>query len=142
MDQLINQVWGGARSEGQGPSQPLLAPVNLVESADGFEVTVDLPGVKPEDVQVEVHEGQLIVSGERKSEAKTEGKTFHRVERRYGAFRRVLGLPTAVNDQAITADYSDGVLKVHLPKSEKVKPTRIQVNAQNQSSSAGQGSRS
>ncbi|MFO0913233.1 MAG: Hsp20/alpha crystallin family protein [Pirellulales bacterium] len=127
MDQLLHQFWGQGEGRGQGPAQPMLTPINLVETEQGYEVTVDLPGVKAEDVHVEIHEGQLVVSGERKSEAKEEGKTFHRVERRYGTFRRVVSLPTTINEQAISAEYTDGVLKVHLPKSEKLKPTRIQV---------------
>lgn len=130
-DHLVQNFLGNGNEEGRnnvvGPR--LLAPVNLAETEAGYEVTVDLPGVKAEEVNVEVNDGQLTISGERKSEEKQEGKTYHRVERRYGAFRRVVNLPASVDEAKISAQYTDGVLRIHLPKSEKVKPTRIQVSA-------------
>ena len=101
---------------------------NLAETEKGYELTLDLPGVDPAEVSVELNDDQLIVSGERKSEETEEGKTFHRVERRYGKFRRALTIPAPVNEDAITAAYQDGVLTVLLPKSEKVKPKKISIN--------------
>ena len=104
---------------------------NLSETETGYELTLDLPGVQPEDVTVELNDGQLLVAGERKSETEAAGKTFHRIERRYGQFRRVVSIPAAIDEDHITADYRDGVLTVSLPKSEKIKPKRITVNAGN-----------
>ena len=76
---------------------------------------------------------RLIISRAREicrkiAEADEKGKTFHRIERRYGKFRRVVTIPVPVDEEKITADYSEGVLKVNVPKSEKVKPKRIPVN--------------
>jgi len=102
---------------------------NLAETESAYELTVDLPGVNADDVSVELNEGKLIVSGERKSETEEDGKTFHRIERSYGKFRRVLTIPVPVNEEDISAEYRDGVLNVTLPKSEKVKVRRIQVSA-------------
>ena len=100
---------------------------NLAETESGYELTLDLPGINADEVSVELNDGQLIVSGERKSGVE-DGKTYHRVERRYGKFRRVLAIPAPVNEDAITADYKDGVLSVVLPKVEKVKPKKIAIN--------------
>jgi len=104
---------------------------NLAETETTYELTLDLPGVNPDDVTVELNEGKLVVAGERKSETEESGKTFHRVERRYGHFRRVLSIPAPVDEDGIVAEYRDGVLKVTLPKNEKVKVKRIQVNKAN-----------
>jgi HSP20 family protein len=92
-------------------------------------VTVDLPGVKPEDVCVELHDNQPKISGNRNTEDEPKGRTYHRVERPSGEFRRVIALPVPVDEAKIEADFHQGVLKVLLPKSEKVKPTRIAVKA-------------
>ena len=101
---------------------------NLVETEENYELTLDLPGVNPDDVTVELNDGQLVVAGERKSEAEETGKTFHRVERRYGQFRRVVAIPAPVDEDKITADYRAGVLTVSLPKSQKAKTRKFIVN--------------
>jgi HSP20 family protein len=103
--------------------------LNVAESDNAYEVTVDLPGVKPEDVSVELHENQVTISGKREVEHEETGRTFHRIECRSGEFRRVVALPVPVDETKISADYHQGVLKVVLPKSEKVKPTRITVKS-------------
>ena len=103
--------------------------LNMCENATGYEVSVDLPGMKPEDVSVEVHENQLTISGKREVEKEETGKTFHRLERRSGEFRRVINLPAAVDAAKISANYEQGVLRVTLPKSEKLKPTRISIQS-------------
>ena len=104
---------------------------NLAETETGYELTLDLPGVDPNDVTVEAHDGQLTVAGERKSETEEAGKTFHRVERRFGQFRRVVSIPAPVDEEKIAANYRNGVLTVSLPKSEKLKPKRITVSTTN-----------
>ena len=100
---------------------------NLSETETGYELTLDLPGVNPEDVTVELNDGELSITGDRKSESEESGKTFHRIERQYGKFRRVVSIPVPVDEEKITADYAGGVLTVTVPKSEKIKPKRIPV---------------
>jgi len=100
---------------------------NVAETEKGMEVTVELPGVKPEDVRVELHGGELWITGEKKEEKVENGKTFHRIERRYGEFRRVIPLPTTVDKEKITAEYKEGVLKVEVAKTEEAIPKRIEV---------------
>lgn len=101
--------------------------LDLVETESAFEVKVDLPGLKPQDVHVELKNGQLWVSGEMKEEKEEEGKTFHRVERRYGEFRRVLPLPTDVKEDEIEAKFADGVLRIAVPKVEAAKAKQIEI---------------
>jgi HSP20 family protein len=102
---------------------------NLAETATDLELTGELPGVKPEDGHVELHDGELWVTGEMKDETEEKGKTFHKVERRYGEFRRVLPLPAEADKEKVEARLTDGVLKVLIPKTEKARPKAIPVKA-------------
>ena len=125
MDSLVQHLFG---DENRAAARENFAPsMNVSETELQYEVSADLPGIKPEEVSVELHEGQVTISGKRESEKEETGKTFHRIERQYGEFRRTIALPLPVDEQKITAAYKDGVLTVVLPKSEKVKPTRIPV---------------
>ncbi|MDY0165104.1 MAG: Hsp20/alpha crystallin family protein [Thermoguttaceae bacterium] len=94
-----------------------------------YEITLDLPGLKPDEVNVELKENQLWVSGERRHEAEEKGKTYHRIERAYGQFRRVIPLASQVKTDAIEAEYHDGVLRITVPKSEAAQPKRIEVKS-------------
>jgi HSP20 family protein len=110
------------------PTKEDFAPeADVIETAGRYDVKVELPGMKPEDVKVEIEEGHLIIQGTKQEEKKEEGKTFHRVERRFGEFRRVLPLPGAVNDEQVTAQFKDGVLTVAIPKAEGATAKRIEV---------------
>jgi len=100
---------------------------NIAETDKTVEVSMDLPGMKPEEVKVEMHEGQLWITGERKEEKEEKGKTWHRVERRSGQFRRVLSLPTNVDAERVDAKLADGVLHVTLPKAAGATAKSIQV---------------
>jgi len=101
--------------------------VNVAETPEALEVTVDLPGMKPEDFHVDLHHGELWITGEKKEEKEEKGKTWHRMERRYGEFRRVIPVPENVNREKIMAEYKEGVLKVAIPKKEAMKPHKIEV---------------
>ena len=102
---------------------------NVAETENELEMTVELPGVKPEDVHVELHDGELWVRGEMKNETEEKGKTFHKVERRYGEFRRVLPLPAAADKEKVDARLTNGVLKIVVPKVEKARPKAVEVKA-------------
>jgi HSP20 family protein len=101
--------------------------VDVVETDNAFEVTVDLPGMKPEEVKVEMKEGELWITGKREEEKEEKGKTYHRVERRHGEFRRVMGLPGAIDGDKVTAKYENGVLRIAVPKAEAAKVKHIEV---------------
>ncbi|MBI82709.1 MAG: heat-shock protein Hsp20 [Planctomycetaceae bacterium] len=101
--------------------------INVSETNTHYEVTAELPGMKPEDIHVELNEGQLSISGERQAEAKGEGETFHRLESLYGQFRRVIAVPDTINAENIDAQFQHGLLSISLPKSEREVPKRIDI---------------
>jgi len=104
-----------------------LPEANIVETERAVEVAIELPGMKPEEVKVEIKEGALWVTGEKKEEKEEKGKTFHRMERRAGMFRRMLPLPVEVVEEKVDAKFEAGVLKITLPKAERVVPKRIEI---------------
>src|SRR5215207_9969465 len=97
------------------------------EDKDKYVVSVELPGMKKEDINVTVHDGVLTVSGERKSEKDVKEGTVHRTERYYGKFSRSVSLPSAVKADKVAAAYRDGILTVEIPKAEEAKPRQIDV---------------
>lgn len=104
------------------------APAVDIQETDGeYVIKADLPEVKKDDVKVEFEEGVLTVQGERKQEKEEKGKRFHKVERAYGKFVRRFALPTEVDAARVSAEFKEGVLNVHLPKSPNGKPKAIAV---------------
>ncbi|ALA58506.1 Hsp20/alpha crystallin family protein [Nitrospira moscoviensis] len=101
--------------------------VDISETDGEYLIKAELPEVKKEDVKVTVENGVLTLQGERRQEKEEKGKKFHRVERSYGSFVRSFTLPESVEEGGVKAEYKDGVLNLHLPKSEKVKPKAIEV---------------
>jgi HSP20 family protein len=102
--------------------------LDVCEDKDNFVIRAELPGLKREDIEVSLHDGALIISGERKFEKKEEGVEVHRQERFHGKFQRALTLPEPVAADKVKADYRDGVLTVTLPKTEAAKPRKIDVS--------------
>ena len=110
-DEMIHQPWGFCRDiRGWNPS------VDLYETAEAFILEADLPGVKPEDVKVEMEDGDLVLQGSRTLEKDHGGSRFHTMERCSGQFVRRMKLPQSVNKEAIEAEFKEGVLRVTLPK--------------------------
>ncbi len=103
--------------------------VDITEDDKEYLVKADLPEVKKEDVKVTVENGVLAITGERKFEKEEKDKKYHRIERSYGNFLRSFTLPDGADGSKVSAEFKDGVLKVHLPKSEKVKPKSVEVKA-------------
>ena len=104
--------------------------VDIKEEVDKFVIHADIPGVKPEDIEVSMEAGVLTVKGEKESEAKTEKEGYKRVERTYGSFYRRFSLPDTADGDAINAKCKHGVLEITIPKREAVKPKRISVAAE------------
>ncbi|MCW5554399.1 MAG: Hsp20/alpha crystallin family protein [Verrucomicrobiae bacterium] len=102
--------------------------LDVFEDNDNFVVTVELPGMKKEDIEVSLHEGAVSISGERKSETKHEGAEVYRAERYVGRFHRTVTLPSPVAPDKVKAHYKDGVLTVTLAKTEEAKPKQIDVS--------------
>ncbi|MBF0443538.1 MAG: Hsp20/alpha crystallin family protein [Oligoflexales bacterium] len=99
-----------------------------LEENDRFvKLSVDLPGVKKEDINIETKDGRLVISGERKSEKKDDGKSGSYYFRSYGKFRKEFTLDRVYNPEAIEASYNNGVLEIAIPKAEEVKSKRIEI---------------
>ena len=101
--------------------------VDISEDEKEYVIKAEIPEMKKEEIKINVHDDVLSISGERKYEKEEKGKKYHRVERAYGSFLRSFTLPEDADGSKVTAEYKDGVLKVHLAKSEKVKPKAIEV---------------
>jgi HSP20 family protein len=111
------------------PERGFAPSANVAETEKGYEVTMDLPGIDPKHLVVEIREGSLWVSGERREEKDEKGKTLHRMERHYGAFRRVVPFELPVNREKVEAEYRDGVLKITVAKMPEAETKRIEVKA-------------
>jgi HSP20 family protein len=101
--------------------------MDIEETEHEYLMKADLPDVRKEDVKVGIQNGILSVEGERKQEKEDKNKTYHRVERVYGKFVRRMTVPTDVDEQKVGAEFKNGVLTVHLPKSAAAKPKTIDV---------------
>jgi len=101
--------------------------VDVLEDEHNFNLKVEVPGIEQKDLNIEVENFTLTVSGERKFEKEVKEENFHRIERRYGNFSRSFTLPNTVETENISADYSNGVLSVVLPKRAEAKPKQIKV---------------
>ena len=107
---------------------PEWAPlVDISEDDKEYLIKAELSEVKKEDVKVTAEEGTLIIMGERKFEKEEKGKKYHRVERSYGSFGRTFSLPDDASPGKVSAEFKEGVLTVHLAKTQKAKPTQIEV---------------
>ncbi len=117
-------------TSGEGAGR-LIPKMDIAETDTAYEVTADLPGVEEKDVDVSVSEGVLRIRGECKSEKEEKKKNYHRIERSFGRFERVIALPEGVDQDKIAATFKQGVLHVALPKSAKAKEaaTKIEVKA-------------
>jgi HSP20 family protein len=102
---------------------------DISESKEHYLVSFDMPGVKKEDIKIEVHENKLVISGERNQSHKMDNENFVHHERRYGQFNRSFSLPETINASHIEAHYEDGVLHVALPKVEEVKGRTIEIQS-------------
>ena len=104
-----------------------LPAVDIAEDDKEYTIKVELPGVNKEDVRVSVEGGVLSITGERKAEKEEKNKKYHRIERSYGSFARSFTLPEGAAGDKVSAEFKDGVLRVHLPKDEEAKRKSIEV---------------
>ena len=129
MSPMLAHALGLHTQQASGPATTTAwAPaLDISERKDAYLVTVELPGLKPEDLDITMEDGLLTIQGERQFTQESSEQQFHRVERRYGAFRRSITLPAHVTAEGIQASFEDGVLQILVPKAEEAKPKRIQV---------------
>lgn len=129
-DSLLGRTVGTVLRNGN--TEKFTPSLDVAETPEGFSVSVDLPGVNPDDVKLEMHDGKLTISGTRhgvteKGAAEKSDKNFHRVERVSGNFFRVISLPGKVDIEKIDASYEHGVLHIMLPKVAEQQPKKIQI---------------
>jgi HSP20 family protein len=105
----------------------MLPSLDLSETPNTLEVRMDMPGMKAEEIDIQLNNGILTMSGERKEEKEEKGKTFHHIEGRDGSFSRSVTLPAAVAEDKVDAQYHDGVLTITLQKTEEAKSRKIKV---------------
>jgi len=129
MDELMDQFslrWGGDGRMIEGMSIPA---IDISETDSEVRLTVDVPGMKAEEINVDVSGQTVRIRGEHKEEKEEKGRTYHRIERRSGSVYRSVDLPCAVKEDKVSAEYKDGVLTVTLPKSEAAKSHKVEVKA-------------
>lgn len=126
MDRLFEGLTGGSRRE---PRAGLFPLTNVTEDAENFYVRAELPGVKPDDLDISITGHGLSISGDRKIPSENEKATYHRRERDEGKFSRMIDLGAAVDAEKVEAHCTDGVLTVVLPKAESAKPKQITVRS-------------
>lgn len=123
---------GAQETTGNGGKEALTVTqwsplVDITEEEKEYLIKAELPDMKTEDVRLTVENGVLTISGERKFEKEEKGRKYHRIERAYGSFVRSFSLPEDANGSKVTADFKNGVLRVHLPKSVKATPKAIEI---------------
>jgi HSP20 family protein len=129
MNRLFNAFFDTPTgSVANGGARRWLPPMDLVETDDHFVLRADLPGLAEGDVNVELEDNVLTVSGERKAEHESRKEGYYRIERASGSFQRSLTLPEGVNAEAIEASFDKGVLEVRIPKPEERKPRKVAIS--------------
>lgn len=127
MNQLFEDFFGRMPTRkmfSEGFWAPLM---DIEETKDDILVKAELPGMKKEEVKIQINNDVLSITGERKREEETREKTYHRIERAYGKFQRMIRLPTEVDASKVKATFENGVLTIRLPKSEQAKPKEIAI---------------
>jgi HSP20 family protein len=139
MNRLFDSFFG--RREGaaaNGYARRWIPAMDLVETEDELVLRADLPGLDRDDIEIEVKDSVLTVSGERKAEHEEKGEGFYRVERASGRFSRSLDLPQGIEPTGVDASFDRGVLEVRIPKPEERKPTRVEIKAGSRKASGGE----
>jgi HSP20 family protein len=130
-ESLMNDLWRNwpTRFEGEGMGAMLRPAMDVVEDDNTLTVRLDLPGMSPEDVNVEVENNTLTVSGEMGDTMEKEGERYHYRERSYGSFQRSIRLPNTIDTEDIDANFENGVLNITMPKRHEAKPKQIAVKS-------------
>lgn len=128
MDEMDRWARVGLARRGQELADALgYLPLDVAETADAYILTAELPGVPLKDIQVNVEDNVVTISGNKPAPEEAEGIRYHRIERPYGAFQRSLALPRNVDPEQVTAKFADGVLEVRVGKKEEAKPRKIEI---------------
>ena len=129
INRLFNDVFPRKTAEGDDLSLGAWRPmVDICDTENAIVVTAELPGVKKEDISIEVKDNILTIKGDRSVDSEVKEENYYRRERSFGSFQRSFSLPTDVNPESIKAGFKDGVLKIEVPKSEAKKPKQISID--------------
>ncbi len=144
MNRLFNTFFEPSEAQGgaPAPTRRWLPAMDLVESGDEFVLRADLPGLSENDVNIELEDSVLTISGERKSEHEQRKEGYYRLERASGSFSRSLTLPEGVDPEKVQASFDRGVLEVRIPKPEQRKPRKVTISAGGGSAKTIEGSES
>ncbi len=128
MNRLFEDLVSSPKFEDSDIIQSTWSPaVDIYETENELVLTAELPGVEEKDVEIKVEDNTLSLRGERKFEKETREENYHRIERAYGSFYRSFSLPNYVDQDKISAEYENGLLKVHMPKKAEVKPRKVKI---------------
>jgi len=129
MNRLFNTFFDQPASAGRGgaPSRRWIPAMDLVETTDHYVLRADLPGLSDDDVNVQLEDNVLTISGERKTQHEQHEEGYYRIERAFGNFARSLTLPDGVEPDAVQAHFDRGVLEIRIPKPEQKKPRQVQI---------------
>jgi HSP20 family protein len=140
-NEMSRLLGGQADERGNGSYRPWMPAVDVWETATEVVYAFDLPGIPEDKISIELDEGTLTVSGERERTQEVSEDRLHRYERRFGSFTRTIGLPGGVGEEAVKADYREGVLEIRVAKPEQPKPKRIQIGSGEQATIEGKSSK-
>ncbi len=140
LDQMVNALRGGFWRSPLGLGVPDLSPVlrgkgiapavDISETESSYELTAELPGLAPEHVEVKMANGRLTIKGEKQEESEEKKEGYHLSERRYGSFQRTFSLPEGIDEEKITAEFKNGVLKITLPKAPDLQQQEKKIEIQ------------
>lgn len=128
INEVFDEAFGRSRGYPASASNAWYPPVDILENRDAYLIRAELPGMKKEDIHIELRNGAVTLSGERKFDQPAEGVAYHRAERVAGKFLRSFYLPQSIKQENMKATYRDGILEIHVPKAEEAKPKQIAIN--------------
>jgi HSP20 family protein len=131
LNRILDEAFGGAAFPEQGNviTSTLFAPTDVSEDENALQISMELPGVEPDNVRLSLENNTLTIRGEKRQQVDENNERVHRFERVYGIFERTFVLPNTVDPDKIDARFENGVLLVRIPKSERARPREIRVNA-------------
>jgi HSP20 family protein len=141
LNRILDEAFGGFPFQDQAGStitSTWFAPTDVSEDENSLNISMELPGVEPNDVRLSLENNILTIRGEKRQTSEENNERIHRFERTYGMFERTFALPNTVDPDKIEARYENGVLLVRIPKAERARPREIRVSSTGSSSGSAQ----
>ena len=144
LNRFLDEAFAGVPSAEQGSviTSAWFAPTDVSEDTNGIQISLEVPGVDPDDVRLSLENNILTIRGEKRQQVDQKNERVHRFERTYGTFERTFVLPSTVDPDQIEARYENGVLLITIPKAERAKPREIRVKSSASGSSRVRGTQS